>query len=215
MVVMHVRCGGRRGERRRVVRVVGWGCVWGLVVWVGVQSAGWRIASVVAQAQGARGVGNAVGGVVEASTGERESKPGYEGNLRHRLPQLRRASPFLLHVWFTNIVQWVTGVRRVGVEAAEVNPEDCGQEVPVDIMMRRRAACASYATTGPAPHSWHSARPRSHAYPAAEPVPRGAVCYPYFTQSHHDLVQLSEKVWIVPPRAQLQVLLLAFPLLSL
>lgn len=186
------------------------------MVRVGIQSASWRIASVVTQAQGTGGVGHAIGGVVETSTGEWESKPGYKGNLRHGLPQFGRPSPFLLHVWFTNIVQWVTvGVCRMGVEAAKVNPEDCRQEVPVDIMMGRRAACASYATTGPAPHSWHSTCSRSYAYSTAKPVPCGTVCYSYFTQSHHNLIQLHEKVRVVPPRAKLQVLLLAFPFLSL
>lgn len=41
------------------------------------------------------------------------------------------------------------------------------------------------------------------------------MCYPYFSQSQDDLIKLSEKVWVVPPGAQLQVLLLAFPFLSL
>lgn len=182
---------------------------------MGIQSASWRIASVIAQAQGPRGVGNAVGGVVEASTGEWESKPRYKGNLRHGLPQFGRAPPLLLHVWFTNIVQWITGVCRMGVEAAKVNPEDCRQEVSVDIVMWRRATCASYATSGPAPHSWHSTCSCCYAYSTAEPVPCGTVCYPYFTQSHNYLIQLSKKVRVMPSGAQLQVLLLAFPFLSL
>lgn len=44
----------------------------------------------------------------------------------------------------------------MGVEAAKVNPEDCRQEVSVNIMMRRGTTCASDATAGPAPHPWHS-----------------------------------------------------------
>lgn len=170
---------------------------------MGIQSTSRRIASVIAQPQGPRRVGNTIGGVVEASTGEWKSKPRYKGNFRHGLPQFGRPSPFLLHVWFTNIVQWVTGVCRMGVVATEVNPEDCRQEVPVNIMMWRRATCASYATTGPAPHSWPSTRSCSHAYSTAKPVPCGAVCYPNFTQSHNNLVQLSKKVWVMPPGAQL------------
>lgn len=172
-------------------------------MWVGIQSASWRIASVIAQPQGPRGVGNTVGGVVEASTGERKSKPGYKGNLRHGLSQFGRSPTFLLHVWFTNIVQWITGVCRVGVVAAKVNPEDRRQEVPVDIMMWRRASCATYASASPASHSWHSTCSRCYAYSAAESVPCCTVRYPYFTQSHNYLIQLSQKVRVMPPRAQL------------
>lgn len=42
------------------------------------------------------------------------------------------------------------------VEAAKVNPEDCRQEVSVNIMMRRRATCASYGASSPATHPLHS-----------------------------------------------------------
>lgn len=182
---------------------------------MGIQSASCRIAPVIAQPQGPRGVRNAIGGVVEASAGEWEPKPRYKGDLRHGLPQFGRPSPFLLHVWFPNIVQWVTGVCRMGVEAAKVNPEDCRQEVPVDIVMWRRATCASNAPTGPAPHPWHSTRSCCYSYSTAEPVPCGTVCNTYLTQSHDNFIQLSEEVRIMPAGAQLQVLLLAFPFLSL
>lgn len=130
----------------------------GLVVGVWIQSASWRIASVVAQPQGPRGVGNAVGGVVEASTRERESQAGHKRNVGHGLPHFWRAPSFLLHVWFADIVQWVAGVRGMGVVAAKVDSENCRQQVPVDIMMWRRAPCASYCTTSSAPNSLHSAR---------------------------------------------------------
>lgn len=154
---------------------------------MGIQSASWGVAPVIAQTEGPRGVGNGVGGVVEASAGEWKSKSRYKRNLRHGLPQFRRPAPFFLHVWFTNIVQRVAGVCRMGVEAAEVYPEDCRQEISVDIMMWRRATWASYAPAGSAPHSCHSTRSWRYAYPAAKPVPSGTMCYPYFTQSYNNL----------------------------
>lgn len=127
VVVVHVGRWGRRGKGWRVMRVVGGCTMWRLVVRVWVQSTSWRIASVVAQPQGPRGVGNTVGGVVKASTRERKSKTGHKRNIGHRLPHFGRTPSFLLHVWFANIVQWVTGVRRMGVIAAKVDSEYCRQ----------------------------------------------------------------------------------------
>lgn len=113
------------------------------MVWVGVKSTSWRVTSVIAQPQGPRRIGDAVGRVIEATTGEWESKPRHKWNLGHGIPQFGRSSPFLLHVWFTNIMQWVTGVSRMRVETTKVNPEDCREEIPMDIVMRWRTTCSS------------------------------------------------------------------------
>lgn len=126
----------------------------GLVVWVGIESTGWGIASVITQPQRSGGVWNTIGRVIEASAREGKSKTRYKGNFRHGLPQFGRSAPFLLHVGLANIVQRVTGVRGMGVEAAKIYSKDGWQEVPVDVMMRSRA---TGATNGPASNSLDSA----------------------------------------------------------
>lgn len=76
------------------------------------------------------------------------------------------------------------------VKPAEVNPEDGGKEVPVNIMMRRWAAWATDSTANSTPQPRHPTGSSCHADPTAEAVPRGAVRYPYLTQHHDDLIQL-------------------------
>lgn len=112
-------------------------------------------------------------------------------------------------------MQRVTGVSRVRVKPAKVNPEDCGKEVPVNVMMRRGATRSPDSTSSSTPQPWHPTRSCHHADPTAKAMPCGTVRYPYFTQHHDNFVQLGQKVGVKPSGPQLQVLLLSFPLLSL
>ena len=171
----------------------------GRVVGVRVQGTGRRVAPVVAQAQGPGGVGHAVGGVVEAPTGQREAQARHVGDVRHGLPEFGRAPTFLLQVRLADIVQRVAVVRGVWrVVAAEVDPEDGGQQVPGEIVVRWRATGASQAPRGPGPYrpgcpAWPGVRP----HPGPWPVACAAVCDADLAQPHHNLVQLRQEVGVL------------------